>query len=480
MRAYLQPATHHWLSDKPLLTEADFNPYQHWMSNTMQTKSAVLLGAFMGAGKTATALHAFTENMKKKGWKKALIIAPKAVATDTWPDELLNWDFTKDLTYTVLVGDEQTLYTRMAKDVNIYIVNRERVEWLAKHNTSEWFANFNVIIYDEASRLKSAQPRTKPSKKYPEGNVTAFACLVDIRKKIKNCWLLSGTPAPNGVKDLWGPIFMLDNGERFGFRKEMFLQNHFDYNPYSYTYKPKPYAEENIMEKVKDIMFVLKEEDYIELPPVHVIDRYVRLEDNIMKKYKRFVKERILPEYNTEAVNAAVLASKLLQFSNGSVYETLDETDPNYDPKQKPEAKYVHDRKLLELDSVFAENPGQSILIAYSYKFDIYAIKKKFPFVRAFGETINDVKDWNSGKIKAMAIHPQSAGHGLNLQHGGSIAVWFGLTWGLEFYLQFNKRLHRRGQQHSVKMYRILSKDTYDEKQAEVLKSEKCLLKMNY
>ena len=440
-----------------------FSPYQVWMSNTLQNNSAVLLGAFMGAGKTAVTLHAYVENRRKKNWGKALIIAPLAVANDTWPTEIEKWAFANDLTYTVVTGLEKERKKHDRADVDIYIVNRENVKWLATHHTHEWFKQFSVIIYDEASRLKSGEKETKT------GNYTGFYHLWTIKRLIPNIWLLSGTPAPNGAIDLWGPVFMLDNGERLGFNKTDFLMNHFNHNEFRRTYEPKDGANEVIMNKIRDIMFVLKEEDYITLPDLHVIDRVVKLAPDILKRYKEFARERIMEELNVEAVNTAVLASKLLQFANGSVYETLDTTDPSYKEGQKPKAQYVHDRKIQELESVIEEAMGRPVLIAYSYKFDVYAIKKKFPWIRVFGETKNDVKDWNAGKLKAMVMHPQSAGHGLNLQHGGNIAVWFGLTWSLEYYLQFNKRLHRRGQENSVKLYRILAHDTYDMRVSQVL-----------
>ena len=475
VRQYYQPDVEGILNGFPVtLTENDFEEYQWWMSRLLQENEIVLLGAFMGSGKTATSLHAFHALWKKGAARKALVIAPLNVAKDTWPDEIMAWDFARELHYSVIVGDEDTRFEAVAEEADVYIINRENLRWLYETKGIRWFDQFDVLIYDEASRLKAGNKRTKPNTR-KDGSVSRrrlseFGYLGKIRSKFKWKWELAGTPNPNGIIDLWGPIYILDKGERLGTSRTKFLERWFRYNIYTRTYEPFDHSEEQVMDRLKGVFYYLREEDYLDLPPLQVIDRWVNLSPKHMKMYRNFEKTLALDEYDVEAANNAVLCNKLLQFANGSVYAEEDDPEEDYDPNRKPVAKHVHNRKLDELGSVFEEAAGRPVLIAYSYKFDIHAIKKRYPWVRAYGETPNDLKEWNSGKLPAMILHPASAGHGLNFQHGGNIAVWYGLNWSLELYQQFNKRLHRRGQKGAfVRLYRILARGTHDARVSEVL-----------
>lgn len=453
-------------------TADDFEDYQWWMSDLMHDHETVLLGAFMGSGKTATALHAARRLLDEGKVKKVLVVAPLNVAKDTWPDELLVWDFARRFTYSVIVGDAEQREAAARKDVELYIVNRENYNWLYDFlGIRRW--NFDLLIYDEASRLKEGDKRTKPNVR-KDGSISRarlshFGHLAKTRHKFKRVWELSGTPAPNGVIDLWGPIYVLDRGERLGRSRTAFLQRWFHYNSYSRTYEAHDHSEAEITEKLKGIFWCLKEEDYLNLPPLKVVDRFVRLTPPQMAAYKEFERTLALEEYDVEAVNNGVLCNKLLQFANGSIYTEEDNDDPD-DFRTKSVAKHVHNHKLDELGSIFEEAGGRPLLIAYSYKFDVQAIKKRFPFVRIYGETANDLRDWNRGRLKGMVLHPASAGHGLNFQQGSNLAVWYGLNWSLELYQQFNKRLHRRGQEaESVWLYRILARGTNDIRVAERL-----------
>ena len=474
-RLYLQPGAEEVLNGFPVtLTEKDFEEYQWWMSDLLQKNEIVLLGAFMGSGKTATTLHAFWKLWKAKKARKALVIAPKNVAADTWPDEIMCWDFAREFNYACVVGDEETRLAALKEEADIIIINRENLRWLYEQKGIRWFRQFDVMIYDEASRLKAGNKRTTPNVR-KDGSVSQrrlseFGYVGKIRLQFKWVWELAGTPNPNGIIDLWGPIYILDKGQRLGTSRTKFLERWFRYNIYTRTHEPFDHSEGEVMDRLKDVFFCLKEEDYLKLPPLQVVDRWVNLSPKHMQMYRDFEQTLALEEYDVEAATNAVLCNKLLQFANGSIYAPEDEDDGEWNPNRKPVAKHVHNRKLDELESIFNEAAGRPVLIAYSFKFDIHAIKKRFPWVRAYGETPNDLRDWNAGKLRAMILHPASAGHGLNFQHGGNIAVWYGLNWSLELYQQFNKRLHRRGQKGSfVRLYRILARGTNDARVAENL-----------
>lgn len=457
-------------------TEKDFDDYQWWMSNLLQTLLTVLLGAFMGSGKTAVALHAFWKLKKKGTVRKALVIAPKNVAADTWPDEIMVWDFARELFYTAIVGDEDSRLRALEEEADIYIINRENVRWLYETKGLRWFRQFDVLIYDEASRLKSGDKKAGKPKPRKDGTVrgnrrpSEFGYVSKIRGQFNRVWELSGTPSPGGLINLWGPIYIMDRGDRLGTSRTSFENRWFRKNVYTRTFEPFDHSEQEIMGRLKDIMYVLKEEEYLKLPPLQVIDRFVNLSPKHMKMYRDFEETMFLAEHDVEAVNNGVLSNKLLQFANGSIYAEADQDDPSWTPRTPPVAKFIHDRKLDELGSIIEEADGRPVLIAYSYKFDVHAIKKRFPFIRVFGESANDLQDWNRGKLKGMVLHPASAGHGLNFQSGGNIAVWYGLNWSLELYQQFNKRLHRRGQKESfVRLYRILARGTHDVRVAAAL-----------
>ena len=474
-RVYHQPIVHRLLGDIEIeLGEADFDRYQHWMSDCLRTHPSVYLGAFMGAGKTGVGIHAFA-NLKADGEaSRMLVIAPLNVARDTWPEEMVKWLFASDLTYAVAVGDEKSRLAALKAGADITIMNRENVIWLWNNVLSgevPWV--WDVLLYDEASRLKGGKQLTGP-RKTPDGTkkrgLTEFGCMVRIRnrmKRIKRIWEFSGTPSPKGLIDLWGPAYLLDFGYRLGRTRKDFLRRWFYEDKYSHTVEPRPGAFEDIMSKMQDVFFCLHEEDYLDVPGIHVIDRYVTLPEPVLKKYRKLRREYALDDPDVEAVTKAVLTNKLLQFANGSLY--VDE-DPEWSASTRTRAEKVHDYKLRELESVLEEAGGRPVLIAYSYRFDVDAIKKKFPQIRIYGETSHDKDDWNAGRLPGMLLHPASAAHGLNFQFGGNIAVWYGLNWSLELYLQFNKRLSRRGQKHDrVLMYRILARDTEDRRVAERL-----------
>jgi len=456
------------------LKHENFREYQDWMKDKIIDLDALLLGAEMGLGKTGATLKAMVDLMETGEVKTALIIAPLRVAEETWPEEIAKWDFSRHLRYRIVTGNQAE---RMAAlkygPAEVTIVNRENLLWLYQTlGIRRW--QFDMIVYDEASRLKSGRKRSKPKPRadgtMPPKRLTELGVIQRARHKTKRFVELSGTPSPNGLIDLWGPIYALDKGQRLGTSMTKFKQRWFRENPWTRRMEPFDHSEKEIMGAIKDVFFSLREEDYLKLPPLTPRDHYVQLPKKAMKLYHELEEEMAIDVRNRagdpeviRAVNNGVLTGKLLQLANGSLY-LGDKFDEETDRKLPRESVFVHDEKLKVLESIMEEAMGQPVLVAYSFQFDKAAILKKFPYCRVFGDSPNDMRDWNAGKIRMLLTHPASAGHGLNFQFGSNIAVWYGLTWSLELYRQFVKRLHRSGQEREkVFLHRIMAKGTVDE-----------------
>jgi len=447
-----------------ILTLDMFDPHQHFMSDLVFKKKGVIIAADMGLGKTGAALHGMKRCLDAGKSQKWLIIAPLHVAAETWPDAFWEWDFAREgMEYSAIVGDAKQREAALESDAPFHIINRENVTWLWKKLRKNW--PYDSVMYDESSRLKSgkrrsARTKNKATGKISGGRLNEFGSLANAREAglIKRFVGLTGTPSPNGLIDLWGQMFMVDLGYRLGATIDAYKARWFTENKYSRKITVNDGAEDQILSELKDAMYVFREEDYLTLPPLIDHIRWVRLPDDIEKKYRELQREHCLDEDDIEAVNNGVLANKLLQLCNGSVYD-VDGNDV-----------FFHDRKLVELEKVMHAAGDRPVLLAYSYEFDKQAILKKFPKARVFGETDNDMKDWNRGKIPLMLVHPASAAHGLNFQFATNIMVWYGLTWSLELYQQFNKRIHRRGQKADrVHRVIIVARGTYDERQIKVL-----------
>lgn len=445
-----------------VLSYLNFRAYQKWMAKKMIELPGVYIAAEMGLGKTAAALYAIWTLLRAGTIRKVLIVAPVNVAENTWPEEIAKWTFSRDLDYTVITGDEDERIAALQRDdCPIHVINRENVVWLKNHLGTRAF-DYDMLVYDEARRLASGRKRTKPVQR-KDGTLglkkmSEFGTLARMRYKFKRVVLLSGTPTPEGVIDLWGPLYIIDKGQRLGTSKSAFLQRWFRKGYDGYTWEPFDHSERQIMRIIRPVFFSLKEADYLKLPPLITRDHHVDLPQRAREQYDRFAAEMVLEEFDLEAVNGGVLTNKLLQMANGSVY--LDDKS----------AKRIHDAKLDVLESIMEENYGKSVLVAYSFQFDMEEIKKRFKYVRIFGDTKNDLRDWNAGKIRMLLTHPASAGHGMNFQFGGHTGVWYGLPWSLELYLQFRKRLHRSGQEAAaVVLHRILAKYTADDAVATAL-----------
>lgn len=345
---------------------------------------------------------------------------------------------------------------KMEQQTDIHIINRELLTWLRKAWGGRW--PYKMLVYDEASRLKSGKKRTaKATKLKKDGTLGAgrrmseFGTLAVLRPFFDRVVELSGTPSPNGLQDLWGPFYILDRGERLGTSKDAFLARWFEQNRWSHKIEAHEHSFDEIMGRVSDIMISMKEEDYLELPPRIDNPVYVDLPASVMTAYKRFERTLYLEEFDIEAISSGVLTNKLLQFANGSVYD------------ENGNDKFVHDLKIRALESIVEEANHEPILVAYSFKFDLAAIRARWPKAVLVGEKDWKAR-WNRGEIEMLICHPASAGHGLNIQFGGSIGVWYGMPWSLELYLQFIKRLHRSGQRADrVWMHHILARNTADQ-----------------
>lgn len=453
------------------LAESNFRDYQVWMTNKIEELPGLLLGAEMGLGKTGAALLAAKRLLDRGIVTHVLVVAPLRVAEETWPAEIAKWDFARGLKYRVITGteDERKAALRTYKGCQITIVNRENFLWLRKTiGIRRW--PFDMLIYDEVSRLKSGRKKTVPQPRadgtMPAARLTELGVIQDTRHRTKKVVGLSGTPSPNGLIDLWGPVYALDKGKRLGSSITSYRDRWFQLNTYTRRYEPFEHAESEIMARLQDIFFSLREEDYLKLPPMVETDHHVRMNAKEQKRYDDFEREMAIKvktpdgrDEVIEAINNGILTNKLLQFANGSLY-----VEDGSDVK-------IHEHKLGVLESIMEEAMGYPVLVAYSFRFDRDAIKKRFPYCRIFGESKTDMRDWNDGKIRMLLTHPASAGHGLNFQHGSNIAVWYGLTWSLELYRQFIKRLHRSGQKADhVYLHRIITERTVDERILPVLR----------
>ncbi|WP_334308186.1 DEAD/DEAH box helicase [Aminipila sp.] len=372
--------------------------------------------------------------------RKVLIIAPLRVASQTWPAEIKKWDHLKGLSYSVAVGTEKDRINALMKRATLYIINRENVDWLV--NKSGIPFDFDMLVIDELSSFKSYGAKR-------------FKSLLKVRPYVKRIVGLTGTPSSNGLMDLWAEFRVLDLGQRLGryithYRSAYFVPDKRNAE-IIFSYKPLPGAEERIYSQISDITISMKSADYLKMPECVINEVPVYLSEKEWSIYSDFRDEMVanLGDEEIDAVNAAVLSGKLLQMANGAVYD------------DKNKAHLIHDRKLDALEDLIEGANGKPVLVAYWYKHDLERIQKRFSARQI--KTSKDIEDWNNGNIPIAAIHPASAGHGLNLQSGGSTLIWFGLTWSLELYQQTNARLYRQGQNETVVIHHIIVKDTIDE-----------------
>lgn len=411
--------------------------------------SALLLD--MGLGKTSITLTAINDLLFDSfEVHKVLVVAPLRVARDTWSAEIEKWEHLKNQRYSVVVGTEQERLKALRTPADIYIINRENVQWLVEE--SGLIFDFDMAVIDELSSFKNYQSKR-------------FRAFMKVRPKLKRIVGLTGTPAGNGLMDLFAEFKLLDMGERLGRLIGQYRNAYFQPDKRNgmviYSYKPLPNAEQQIYDKISDITISMKAADHLKMPELVSTEYVVQLSDKEREKYERLKKDLVLSEDNEEvtAANAASLSNKLSQMANGAVYSD-DES-----------VIEIHDRKLDALEDIIESMNGKTLLVAYWFKHDLERIRKRFE-IREI-KSSEDISEWNSGKIPVALIHPASAGHGLNLQSGGSTLVWFGLTWSLELYQQTNARLRRQGQTaDTVVIQHIIAKGTIDEQIMKALKAK--------
>lgn len=424
------------------------HPYQEFAKEFMISNPLSALFLEMGLGKTITTLTAIDELLYDCfEIRKVLIIAPLRVANSTWPSEIKKWEHLKLLRYSIVTGNEAERIQALNIKAEIYIINRENVDWLV--NKSGVAMNFDMLVIDELSSFKSYTSKR-------------FKSLLKIRPYFKRVVGLTGTPSSNGLMDLWAEFRILDFGKRLGryithYRNKYFVPDKRN-GMIIYSYKPQEDAEQQIYEAINDITISMKSCDHLKLPELIMNEVEVVLENKEVERYQDFKKAMVMTigEEEIDAVNAASLSNKLLQLANGSIYDE----EKNYHT--------VHDKKIEALEQLVEEANGKPVLIAYCFKADKERIEQRFN-VREI-QSAGDIEDWNKGEIQVGLIHPASAGHGLNLQQGGCTLIWFGLTWSLELYQQTNARLYRQGQNQTVVIHHIITTNTIDEDVMKVLK----------
>ena len=424
--------------------------YQRYVTSYIEENLISAIFLDMGLGKTIITLTAiFDLTLDSFQVRKVLVIAPLRVARDTWPLEIEKWDHLKGLKYKVAVGTEAERKAALMQKAQVYIINRENVDWLINKGGVPF--DFDMVVIDELSSFKSHQAKR-------------FKALMKVRPKVNRIVGLTGTPASNGLMDLWAEFRLLDMGHRLGrfigrYREDYFVPDKRN-QQIIFSYKAKPGAEEAIYEKISDITISMKGSDYLKLPDLVINEVSVKLSEDELKTLDEMKKELITTIEGEEitAANAAALSGKLLQMANGAVYD------------DNGEVIQIHDKKLDALEDLIEAANGKPVLIAYWFKHDLSRILKRFPAEKL--DTTESIKRWNAGEISVAVIHPASAGHGLNLQVGGSTLIWFGLTWSLELYQQTNARLWRQGQKDAVVIHHLITKETIDERVMKALKNK--------
>ena len=471
--------------------------YQSFATDFILSHPVAAILLQMGLGKSVISLTAMLELFRRGEIRKALVIAPLRVARDTWPEEIRKWDHLRDLTYSVAIGSPDERRKALAVSPQITLINRENVPWLVKELCSMF--DYDMVVIDELSSFKNWQAQR-------------FRALMKVRPKVKRIVGLTGTPSPNGYMDLFAEYRILDMGERLGrfiggYREQYFVPDRWGYGQV-FSWKLRPGADEAIWRRISDITVSMKSVDHLKMPECVMNKVSVHMDEKEKNQYETLKEELFLrvaskdvsintcgpkgsrgrsrnkgtafpvpcsagteepsmtfrPAFSEiltiDAKNASVLCGKLAQLSNGAVY-----TDNG-------QVAHIHDRKLDALEDLIESAGGNPLLVAYWFQHDLWRMKERFPDLRVLRSS-EDIRDWNAGKIPLAAIHPASAGHGLNLQAGGSTLVWFGLTWSLELYQQTNARLWRQGQKaETVVIHHLVTEGTIDERILQALKGK--------
>lgn len=435
----------------------DFKPYpyqEHAINKIIDNKK---YGLFldMGLGKTVSTLTAIEElKYNYLEVEKVLVIAPLRIARDTWAQEVEKWGHLSNLDVSLVLGTPKQRTEALNKDADIYVINVDNTKWICEQFKHDW--KFDMVVIDELSTFKSQSSQR-------------FKILKKMSPLFKRFVGLTGTPSPKSLMDIWSQIYLIDNGERLGktftkFRQKFFHPTH-QIQPHVFNWELNEGAKDDIYKRISDITVSMESKDYLKLPERIDSFREVKLSKKERDLYNQLERDMVIEidienEEDIVALNSASLKNKLLQLSNGAVYTE----DGTY--------KVVHDKKLEMLDEIIEEAQGKPILLFYNFKHDKERILERYKIAETM-DSPDYMERWNNGDIKLLIAHPASAGHGLNLQHGGSIMVWFGLTWNLEHYEQANARLYRQGQKETTIIHHIMTEDTVDQDVLKVLKDKK-------
>jgi SNF2 family DNA or RNA helicase len=426
-------------------SEKDLHDYQKKAIGFAVENPKCAMFLDMGCGKTVITLTTIQKLLRDLFVTRVLIIAPIAVAKWVWPQEVIKWDHVNSLSVSLCIGTEKKRCAGLSSDADIHIINRENVPWLIETQPWKW----DMVVIDESSSFKNPACRR-------------FEALRTILPRVSSMILLTGTPAPQGYADLWSQVFLIDEGYRLGYSYAKYIGRYFRKKPNGYGIELQSGAGLKIMRRLVDIAITMSAIDYLKVPKSVPITKNVELPEQAMGQYlslKNGVlvnqKKRYFLDFgggqSVKASNERVLLNKLLQISNGAVYDS------------RGGVCVVHDEKLKALNQIIEENPGCNILVAYSYKSDLDRIRNYIPMASVLGESDDCVDRWNNGHIRVLLAHPASASYGLNIQYGGSVIVWYSLTWSLEFYQQFNARLVRQGQCNTVRIIHLVASGTIDD-----------------
>lgn len=421
--------------------------YQKFAMDFIEThpEAAVLLEC--GLGKTSITLTALNDMMFDRfEVHKVLIIAPIRVCRNSWAAEIEKWDHLKGMTYSLVLGSREQRLAALRRKADLYIINRENVQWLIESSGMPF--DFDMVVIDELSSFKNHQSKR-------------FRALRNVRPFVKRIVGLTGTPCSNGLMDLWAQFRLLDKGERLGKRIGQYRDAYFTSDWNGFTYSPRPGAEKQIYSKIADISISMKTTDHLTMPDLVMVADKVELDEDAFRIYKDMEQEMCV-EFVDEPISAAnggVLCGKLTQLASGTIY-----TDSGA-------VRHIHDHKLDALEDLIEAQNGKPVLIAYWYKHERDSIMERFDCREI--KTDADIANWNKGKIPVALIQPSSAGHGLNLQSGGSTIIWYTMPWSLELYQQTNARLWRQGQQsETVVIHHLVAAGTIDEDIMKVLENK--------
>ena len=412
------------------------------------TANGCALWLDMGLGKTVSTATAGSELLTSLDVGRILIIAPKRVALTTWPLELRNWEHLMHLRFSVISGSAKQRTAAILQRADIHIVSRDNVAWLVRMVGKQW--PWDMVIIDESSSFKSQSSNR-------------WKAIKAVLRMISRVVELSATPAPQGLIDLWAQFYLLDKGERLGGTEKAFKRRWFTEDRDRHLILPRAHAEGEIHALVSDITIHMNAEDYLDMPELIRNRVEVDMPPEAMTQYRNFERDMILEleelDLEVEAENAATLTGKLLQFANGAIYTN-----------SAGDWELMHDEKIEAMKEIVEAHAGYPILVAYNFKSDLARLKKAFPQATVMDDDPETQVRWNNGEIPMLLTHPASSGHGLNLQRGSNVIVWFGLNWSLELYLQLIGRLYRQGQtQESVIIHHIITRGTVDERVLRVL-----------